>query len=341
MARRQLGTADRGRAIAWLQDSATQRNVAQKLNDSQSVNGRLWIRLLDTGNVTNGPRSGRPRSTTQREDRYLTNWTLLQRRVTARQVRDHLWTTTGTLIFDQTVRNRLRAGNLWPRPPVVRPPLLQRHRATRRAWCTRHVRWQRAQWSSVLFSDESMFALQFSDGRERMCRRPGERFADVNANRRLPFVGGSVMVWGAFSFIDRTPLYVIDGNLNGNRYLQDVIQPFVIPALQRIGAAAMFQVDNARPHRARIVTDFLRQHNVNRMDWPPYSPDLNPTEHAWDEFGRRLRSNHAPPTNHAYLARMLVAEWQAIPQAFFQRLINNMRRICIECINARGVYSHY
>ena len=44
----------------------------------------------------------------------------------------------------------------------------------------------------------------------------------------------SVMVWGAFSFSDRTPFYVIE-----------VIQPFVIPALKRTGAAAMFQDDNA------------------------------------------------------------------------------------------------
>ena len=264
--------------------------------------------FLDTGNVTNRPRSGRPRSTTQREDR-LTNWTLRQRRVTARQVRDHLRTTTGTLISDQAVRNRLRANNSRPRLPVVRPPLLQRHTSTRRDWCTRHVRWQRAQWSSVLFSDESRFALQFGDGRKRVYRRPGERFADVNVNQRLPSGGGSVMVWGAFSFNDRTRLCVIDGNLNGNRFLLEVIQPFVMLALQRIGAATMFQDDNALPPHARVVTDLLRQHNVNRIDWPTYSPDSNPIEHAWDELGRRLRSNHAPPTNHAHFARMLVTEW--------------------------------
>ena len=129
--------------------------------------------------------------------------------------------------------------------------------------------------------------------------RPGERFADVNVNQRLPFGADSVMVWGAFSFNVWTPLYVIDGNLNGNHYLQEVIQAFVIPALQRIGTAAMFQDDNARPHRAKVVTDFLRQHIVNRMDWLLYSPDLNPTEHVWDELGRKLQSNHAPPTHQS------------------------------------------
>ena len=88
----------------------------------------------------------------------------------------------------------------------------------------------------------------------------------------------------------------------------------------------MFQDDNARPYHVRVVTDFLRPHNVNRMDWPPYLPDLKPIEHAWDELGHRHRSNHAPPTNHAHLAHMLVAEGQAIPQAFFHRMINSTRR---------------
>ena len=68
-ARRQLNIADRGQAIAWLQDGAVQQNVAQRLNVSQSIIGRLWIRFLDINNITNRPCSGRPRSTTQREDR--------------------------------------------------------------------------------------------------------------------------------------------------------------------------------------------------------------------------------------------------------------------------------
>ncbi|KAK7501585.1 hypothetical protein BaRGS_00007016 [Batillaria attramentaria] len=93
---------------------------------------------------------------------------LPQRRVTARELRDQLRATTGTLVSDQTVRNRLRANNLRARRPAVRPPLLQRHRAARRDWCTRHVRWRRAQWSLVLFSDESRFTLQFNDDRYNM-----------------------------------------------------------------------------------------------------------------------------------------------------------------------------
>ncbi|KAK7488451.1 hypothetical protein BaRGS_00020236 [Batillaria attramentaria] len=99
---------------------------------------------------------------------------LCQRGVTAREHRDQLRATMGTLVSDQTVRNQLRANNLRARRPVVRPPLLQRDRAARRDWCTHHLPWQRAQWSLVLFSNEPRFTLQFMTA-ENMCTDVQER----------------------------------------------------------------------------------------------------------------------------------------------------------------------
>ena len=79
---------------------------------------------------------------------------------------------------------------------------------------------------------------------------------------------------------------MVDGNLTGIRYLNEIIRPLVLPGLQQIGGGAVLQDDNARPHRARVVTDFLRQQGIARMDWPAYSPDLAPIEHTWDELGK-------------------------------------------------------
>ena len=155
----------------------------------------VTVSLADFGNgsVRNRPRSGRPRSTTNREDRYITNMALRQRTTTARRLRDNLRTATGTRVSDQTIRNRLRANNLRCRRQAVRPPLLPRHRTARRHWCTLHLRWERVQWGRVMFTDESRFSIQFNDGRVRVYRRPGERFADVNDRQRHRFGGGSVM----------------------------------------------------------------------------------------------------------------------------------------------------
>ena len=54
-------------------------------NVRQSVIGRLWQMFQETGRLNNRRRSGRPRSTTQRDDWYLTTMTLRQRRAIARQ----------------------------------------------------------------------------------------------------------------------------------------------------------------------------------------------------------------------------------------------------------------
>ena len=149
MVRRQLNIEDRGRAIAWFQGGNTQRNVAVRLGVSQSVVGRLWQRFQATNSVRNRPRSGRLRSTTNRDDCYITNMALRQRTTTACRLRDNLRTATGTRVSDQTIRNRLRANHLRCRRQAVRPPLLPRHRTTRRHWCTLHLRWQRVQSSDI------------------------------------------------------------------------------------------------------------------------------------------------------------------------------------------------
>ena len=69
-------------------------------------------------------------------------------------------------------------------------------------------------WRQVLFSDESRFSLYRADGRKRVYRRRGERFTDACVMENDRFGGGSVMVWGGIAHGLKTPLVVVNGNLN-------------------------------------------------------------------------------------------------------------------------------
>ncbi|KAK7093272.1 hypothetical protein V1264_007057 [Littorina saxatilis] len=232
--RRKLNEFERGRAVAWFQDGVPKQEVARRLHVSISVIVRLIQRFSATGRVQKRRRPGRPKKTTPREDRLIERLALQTRTASSSIIRRQLRVATNTNISQQTIRNRLHGFNLRSRRRAVRPRLTPAHRAARRAFCRRHVRWTRQQWSQVLFSDESRFTLNHNDDRLRVWRRQGERYIDATVQENVAFGGGSVMVWGAFSFHHRTPLFHVKGNLTGLRYRDEILRPLAVPTLQQM-----------------------------------------------------------------------------------------------------------
>jgi hypothetical protein len=108
------------------------------------------------------------------------------------------------------------------------------HRAARLTWCRRYLRFRIQDWANILFRDESRFHLDSSDGRSRVYRRVGERYADACVIQCQSFGGGSVMVWGGITAHSRTPLVIVAGNLTGIRYRDEIVQPYVIPFITAV-----------------------------------------------------------------------------------------------------------
>jgi hypothetical protein len=61
-----------------------------------------------------------------------------------------------------------------------------------------------------------------------------------------------VMVWGAIGYGSRSPLVFIRGSMTSVRYINEVLEPFLLPYLNGLHQP-IFQQDNARPHVARRV----------------------------------------------------------------------------------------
>ena len=141
------------KAVGMLQAGKVQRAIAGHFNVSQSVISSLWNRFQHTGNVAERPRSGRPRKTTMRQDRYRSNMAKPQRFQSAVRLNYVFRTATRVRVSSQTVRNRLHTANLPAYRPAVRPILTLRHRTARLQWARDHVNWQLRHWTPVACRD--------------------------------------------------------------------------------------------------------------------------------------------------------------------------------------------
>ncbi|KFM75462.1 hypothetical protein X975_23465, partial [Stegodyphus mimosarum] len=86
----------------------------------------------------------------------------------------------------------------------------------------------------------------------------------------------AVSVFGVGSlWVDaQTSMSFQGGTVNAQVYRDDILDAYVRPYVGAIGDAFLLQEDNARPHRACIVDDYLQQERIMRMEWQARSPDF-------------------------------------------------------------------
>ncbi len=125
------------------------------------------------------------------------------------------------------------------------------------------------------------------------------------------------MVWDGVMGNRKTELR----NLSAQRYIDQVLTPHAVPFIRRHGPGVTLQPRYARPHVARLTTQYLTRNNVDVIQWHAVSPDLNPIEHIWDELGRKAKANHQI-NNVGDLTRALQQEWQNLRNAQITRYVD-------------------
>ncbi len=91
------------------------------------------------------------------------------------------------------------------RIPLVKTLLNHRQRQRHLTWAKEKKNWTVAQWTKVLFSDESKFCISFGNQGPRVWRKGGEAHSPSCMKSSVKFPQ-SVMIWGAMSSAGVGPL---------------------------------------------------------------------------------------------------------------------------------------
>ncbi|GFV06195.1 transposable element Tcb2 transposase [Trichonephila clavipes] len=163
-----------------------------------------------------------------------------------------------------------------------------------------------------------------------------------NIIERDRYEGRGVLVWGGIMLGSGTDLHIFDaGSVNGTRYCNEILLPYVRLFRGAMGLQFLLMDDNAPCHPKLAAEQLLESEDIERLDWPARSPDLNPIEHVWEFLGRRLAARTLPPVTIRELRLALQDEWAAMPQQLIDTLILSMGRRCETCLAVRGDHIPY
>ncbi|KFM72166.1 Transposable element Tcb1 transposase, partial [Stegodyphus mimosarum] len=302
--------------------------TAEFVNCSRAAVVKVY-RAWQNGTVQNQRRGkcGAPRAIDDRGERRLRRCVRADRRATVEQLTTKMNQGATKSVSQSTIQRTLLRLGLRSRRLVRAPMLTAVHRRRRLEFARQYSSWTSTEWRQVAFSDESRFMLHRTDGRWRIRRETSERNHPATIAGTVQAGGGSIMVWGMFSWHSLGSLIIVEGTMDQYKYasvLADHVHPYMRIVFPQDDG--IFQQDNARCHTAASVRAWFEEHQdeFTVLPWPANSPDLNPIEHLWDHLDRVVRAMDPQPRNLAQLATALESAWLNIPENTFRDLCDSL-----------------
>ncbi|GFW69481.1 transposable element Tcb2 transposase [Trichonephila clavipes] len=165
----------------------------------------------------------------------------------------------GPPVSSRTIQRHLAEGHSRSQCLLRVLPLAPTHRWLHLEW--RHVRenWTAVEWNQVILSDKSKINLSSDGNRVRVWRPCGEYLNPAFALQRHTSSTAGVMVWGAVAYNTQSHLVLIHVTLTAQQFVYEILQPHVLPLMQRL-PGAIFQQDNVQPYMARVSVIRLSPH---------------------------------------------------------------------------------
>ena len=126
--RKNLSTEERARVVVLVQEGYSMNEVARRMKISRCCVQAIVKKQKETGTVVDRHRSGRPKVSTEREDRELVRLSLRDRKTTVPELRCRWVEASGVSVSNQTVSRRLRDKGLRGCVAAKKPKLTDNHK---------------------------------------------------------------------------------------------------------------------------------------------------------------------------------------------------------------------
>ena len=295
------------------------------------------------------PRSGRPSIVTDRDRRHIIRIARVSPRLTYTELKQE----TGHNFSQSTVYRILREYGLTNWLAKQRPLLTEEVAAKRLAWCRERRHWGWEEWSKVIWSDEC--SVERGTGKQRawVFRLPHEKWTKAMIQPKKKGKDVSVMVWGAFYGVgEQSNLLRLARDPNSPRQGYSAVSYVGVlddqlPTLWEPGL--LFMQDNASIHTSRLARQWFQDNGIDVLEWPPYSPDLNPIEHLWYRLKKNVYEVRPDieevggDVEHIQevLYNVLEQAWVRIEGSLMEGLVRSMERRVKAVIAADGWYTKY
>lgn len=195
-------------------------------------------------------------------------------------------------------------------------------------------------WLQVLFSDEKIFWGAGFCGRTWVRRPVGEALNPQYVKKKTAHPV-KVNVWACFAATGQGMMHIFEANLDAKLQKQ-ILVDHLLPSARDLfdaGKEWFFLHDIDKKFKSNLVQDWLESKSVRCIDFPPYSPDLNPIENLWAVLAREVEKT--PCSTVKELMDCVEEVWQTACKPLMAELVASMPRRIEAVLEAKGMHTKY
>ena len=335
---RRLTLLQRYSIVALRNDGRKPPYIARHLKCNVKTVRAVLRRFRDTGIPGSGSRSGRPRATTADEDLEIAVTARVERFTSPRRVKRQLQLD----VSPRTIDRRMQEAGLFGRVARHKRDYTEAQIRTRlsfaHGYADKDVDW----WSKVLFSDEKIFWGKGFCGRAWVRREKGTALEPVNCVNKTAHPV-KVNVWACFAAGGQGYIHIFNENLDA-ALMKRILAANLLPSAELHFSFDppeqwYFLHDNDKKFKSHLVQNFIHDKGITTIDFPPYSPDLNPIENLWATLAREVEKKQCDTMEE--LQDEIERVWNEADKEHMRNLVASMPARCAAVIAAKGWHTDY